>query len=365
MLGYQTIIQGYRLHSNITLIRFTIGIRRVKKSLKILTIIQKTGKYPNPNHQNGRDPRFYLALTAEFHIAMFSTIPVFYSESMLADAHSFSPSAMKPRAVVESWGKLGVPIQLVAPPPVTADELCLAHAEEYVDGVLSGFIANGFGNRDRTVAASLLYTNGAMLAAARAALENGAVAVAPCSGFHHAGYDHGGGFCTFNGLMVTAQWLKSRRLVKRVGILDFDMHVGNGTDDIISRLGLDYVRHYTAGASWHEASETDDFLDAINGIVEGMSDCDLILYQAGADPHVDDPLGGFLTTEQLNERDRRVFAAVRDRNIPIAWNLAGGYQRDEAGSIHPVLEIHDNTMRTCAQAFLSQKPTMPHPWPAA
>lgn len=281
---------------------------------------------------------------------MLTTIPVFYSDSMLSDADSFSPSAMKPQAVVASWQSLGIPLRILAPDPVTPDDLCLAHAERYVDGVLFGEIANGFGTRDPQVAASLLYTNGAMLAAARAALDSGGFAVAPCSGFHHAGYDFGGGFCTFNGLVVAAQWLKSRGLVKRVGILDFDMHYGNGTDDILARLHLDYVRHYTAGAWWREASDGEAFLAAIDGIVADMADCDLILYQAGADPHVNDPLLGFLTTEQLLERDRRVFAAARARHLPVAWNLAGGYQRDTSGGIRPVLDIHDNTLRACLEA---------------
>jgi acetoin utilization deacetylase AcuC-like enzyme len=84
-----------------------------------------------------------------------------------------------------------------------------------------------------------------------------------------------------------------------------------------------------------------------------MCDCDLILYQAGADPHVDDPLGGWLTTEQLRERDRRVFAAAVEWHVPVAWNLAGGYQRTEDGGIGPVLEIHRNTMRECAAAYLT------------
>ncbi|HRH80090.1 MAG TPA: hypothetical protein PLW81_03510 [Thiobacillaceae bacterium] len=269
---------------------------------------------------------------------------------MLAEADSYSPSAMKPRAVVASWQALGIQLRILAPDPVTPDDLRLAHADRYVDGVLSGEIANGFGSRDPKVAASLLYTNGAMLAAARAALESGGFAVAPCSGFHHAGYNFGGAYCTFNGLVVAAQWLKFRGRVERVGILDFDMHYGNGTDHILARLDLDYVRHYTAGAHWHEASEGEDFLAAIDGIVEGMADCDLILYQAGADPHVDDPLGGFLTTVQLLERDRRVFAAARARNLPVAWNLAGGYQRDASGGIRPVLDIHDNTLRACLEA---------------
>ena len=76
-----------------------------------------------------------------------------------------------------------------------------------------------------------------------------------------------------------------------------------------------------------------------------------MIYQAGADPHVDDPLGGWRTTEQLRERDARVFAGVRKAGMPIVWNLAGGYQQEPGGSIPRVLDIHDNTARECVRAF--------------
>ena len=72
-----------------------------------------------------------------------------------------------------------------------------------------------------------------------------------------------------------------------------------------------------------------------------MQGCDIVLYQAGADPHIDDPLGGFLTTEQLRIRDQRLFEGLKQRGIPIAWVLAGGYQKP----LEKVLEIHDNTYR--------------------
>ena len=75
--------------------------------------------------------------------------------------------------------------------------------------------------------------------------------------------------------------------------------------------------------------------------------CDLLLYQAGADPHVDDPLGGWLTTQQLRERDRGVFQTARSLGVPIAWNLAGGYQ----ANLRKVLDIHDNTMLECLCAY--------------
>lgn len=82
-----------------------------------------------------------------------------------------------------------------------------------------------------------------------------------------------------------------------------------------------------------------------------MRDCDVILYQAGADPHVDDPLGGFLSTAQLRERDRLVFVTANSLGIPIAWNLAGGYQVDSGGGIQSVLDIHNNTMRECVSVY--------------
>src|SRR5688572_8571427 len=130
---------------------------------------------------------------------------------MLADARSFSPSASKPKHVLSSWRKLGIPMTVAEPDPVSDAELCLAHDAGFVEGVLTTKDRNGFGNKSPEVAASLPYTSGAMLAAAREALRNGAVAVAPCSGFHHAHYESPGGYCTFNGLMVAAQVLKTGR----------------------------------------------------------------------------------------------------------------------------------------------------------
>lgn len=59
-------------------------------------------------------------------------------------------------------------------------------------------------------------------------------------------------------------------------------------------------------------------------MIVGYRSLDVVLYQAGADPHVDDPQGGYLTTEQLAERDFMVFCECRQRGLPIAWNLAGG-----------------------------------------
>ena len=280
------------------------------------------------------------------------TLPVFFSPAMVAQSACFSPSAAKPGPVVASWQAHGLPIELHEPTPATLDQLAMAHDRGHVAAILAGRAPNGFGNRSLDVAASLPFTTGAMLSAARHAVLHGGFAAAPCSGFHHAGFDHVEGFCTFNGLMVTACALKHEGLVQRVGILDCDQHYGNGTDGIIEHLGArGWVRHFTAGADHHRRAQAEGFLAALPKIAATMADCDVVLYQAGADPHVDDPLGGWLTTEQLRRRDAVVFASFRDLGVPVAWNLAGGYQKAADGSIPKVIEIHDNTAIECVRAF--------------
>lgn len=254
-------------------------------------------------------------------------IPVFYTTKLVANLQSFSPSAGKPAQAVNSWLKLGIPIEIHEPAPVTREDLYLAHGENYVNRVLDCKSDNGFSNRLPIVAASLPYTSGAFVAAAREALRNGETAVAPVSGFHHACHDHGGGYCTFNGLVVAAQVLKRDGLVNKVGILDFDQHYGNGTVDIIRHRNLGgWLIQFTAGAQYRSAGQAESFLERIPDLLEKFSDCDIILYQAGADPHIDDPLGGWLTTAQLKRRDRIVFETCKKLGLPIAWNLAGGYQ---------------------------------------
>ncbi len=282
------------------------------------------------------------------------TIPVFFTPQMVADSRSYSPSAAKPKQVVASWQALGLPLEVHAPAAVSVEQLSLAHDADFVRGVLEGRLQNGFGNRSPEVAASLPFTSGAMCAAARHAWKHGGVAVAPCSGFHHARWEQPAGFCTFNGLMVTAATLRAEG-ARRIGILDCDHHEGDGTDAIIGHLGASsWVRHFTAGKHFHRPRDAEAFFAWLPGVLDALSDCDVVLYQAGADPHRDDPLGGWLTTRQLHERDEVVFQSLAARAVPVAWNLAGGYQQQPDGSIPKVLEIHDNTLRACAARYVTR-----------
>ena len=251
---------------------------------------------------------------------------------------------MKPKLVVEQWLALfGEQIEIRETQAASLEELSRAHQPSYVEGVLSCQDYNGFGNRERAIADSLPWTSGSFLSATRHVLVEGGAAVSPTSGFHHAGYNFGGGFCTFNGLMVAA--LAARDSVERVGILDCDIHYGNGTDHIIDRLELDFISHLTqsSGYSW---PEPDQFVDELaERLTE--SKIGLLLYQAGADPHIDDPLGGWMSTEQMRRRDRAVFEWCKSAGVPVVWNLAGGYQED----IQRVLDLHHQTMEECLRVF--------------
>ena len=274
-------------------------------------------------------------------------IPVCYDERLCADSASFSPSAGKPRPVFAAWRTAGLPLAQRPVTPASEAELALAHDPAYVRAVLAGRAANGFGNHSTGVAQSLPYTTGALIDATRAAREFGC-ACAPVSGFHHAHHDHGGGFCTFNGLVVAARRAPADGGVRRVLILDCDMHFGDGTEAILERLALgDSIVNCTFGRWFDSAADAPRYLARLRQVATTFGEFDLILYQAGADLHVDDPLGGVLTTPQLAERDRVVFEAAHAAGVPLAWNLAGGYQEP----LSRVIDLHTQTMQECARVF--------------
>lgn len=289
------------------------------------------------------------------------TIPVFYCKAMNAHGHGFSPSAGKPRLVADALRRSTLPVMFVEPVPLTPDQIARAHDPQYVRGVFNGDRLNGFGNTSVDVARSLPYTNGAIVDAAVIAYREGIATAALASGFHHASYFGGGGFCTFNGLVLAALRVLDEGAV-RVAIIDADAHDGNGTRHIIEHLGLEHqIFHYSFGGDFFCFGELHDqfpdqaqaYLDRVSRFREDLAVFapSVIIYQAGADAHRDDPLGGILTTSQLRERDRRMFRVAADLKIGIAWTLAGGYQRNRDGAIPKVIDIHLNTFQAAAEVF--------------
>lgn len=289
-------------------------------------------------------------------------IKVFYRpEQSCESANSYSPSAAKPAKVVADWlsdERIAPHIQIETFNPVDGKTIRLAHDHKYVSDIIQCKTPNGFGNRDVGVAQSLPYTVGSIVAASKCALENRTLAISPTSGFHHACYDHGGGYCTFNGLVIAAQKMRRLGLVKHVLIIDGDAHYGDGTDSCIAATHSgDWIHNITRSTHYNTAQEfflcTD--IKTLMGHYEELWEdigSTLVIYQAGADAWEKDPLrSGLFTLKQLQMRDTLIFGMAKQYGVPIVFNLAGGYSVDSDGSIEPVLSIHRQTMLECVKQY--------------
>ena len=185
---------------------------------------------------------------------------------------------------------------------------------------------------------------GGTWAAACHALEHG-FAANVAGGSHHAMPDGGAGYCVMNDLAVTAAALLQDGRVARVLILDLDVHQGDGTAVCLAGVDGAYTfsihaeRNFPArkAAGWRDVGLPDGTNDArylavlareLPGLFAEARP-DLVLVQAGVDPHADDRLGRLaLTDEGLVARDALVRQACLSAGVPFAATLGGGYDAD-------------------------------------
>jgi acetoin utilization deacetylase AcuC-like enzyme len=235
------------------------------------------------------------------------------------------------------------------PAPACADWLALAHDRTYVDQVLACSVPGaiereiGFPVNERVSTRAQLATAGTVMAA-RLALSQG-IACNAAGGSHHARRAQGAGFCTFNDVAVASHLLLADGEVARVLVIDLDVHQGDGTAEICA--GMDAIRTVSMHSEKNypvrkQVSSIDvalpdgvrdaAYLETLDWLLPRSIDCfapDLVFYNAGVDPHEDDRLGRLsLTDEGLRNRDRRVFSFFRERGIPVASVMGGGYSRD-------------------------------------
>ena len=280
----------------------------------------------------------------------------------LPEGHTF-PMA-KYRLLRERVSESGLvsPESLVVPPAATDAELALAHDTEYIAAMSAGTVGEaammkvGFPWSPLLVERSRR-SSGATAAAARSALADG-YAVNLAGGTHHAFRDHGEGYCLFNDSVVAARVLQAEDLVRRIVVIDLDVHQGNGTaalcrdDPTIYTFSMHGAKNYPLQK---ERSDLDielpdgttdgPYLEALAGGLKtavAESRPDLAIYLAGSDPFAGDRLGRLkLTKAGLAERDRLVFEAARVAGLPLVVTMAGGYAKDVADTV----DIHWQTVR--------------------
>ena len=142
------------------------------------------------------------------------------------------------RRRLEAHAAAGAALEFVEPHAATDEELLRVHDRGYVGRVFSGTLTRdeqrriGFPWSEPLVERSLRST-GAAIDAAAAAVDDG-IAASLAGGTHHAGTSWGEGFCVFNDTAVAAREMQARGAVRRVLILDCDVHQGNGTAEIFA-----------------------------------------------------------------------------------------------------------------------------------
>jgi len=263
-------------------------------------------------------------------------------------------------------------VDLLVPDAATDEELVGVHDPDYVSRVVEGRLDRlavrriGFPWSPDLVERSRRSV-GATVSACRAALVDG-VSVNLAGGTHHAGVGHGEGYCVFNDAAVAARALQSEGRVERVIVIDCDVHQGNGTADIFAgdpnvfTFDLYGEHNYPftktepdLGIPLPDGTGDADYLEVLTAHLAptlDSGDWDLAIYVSGADPFVGDKLGLLsLTKSGLAKRDEMVVHACRDRAIPMAITMAGGYA-EEADDI---VDIHLTTVRIAAQAMETER----------
>jgi acetoin utilization deacetylase AcuC-like enzyme len=260
-------------------------------------------------------------------------------------------------------------IRLEEAPAASDGELALVHGPLYVNAVAEGLLTPaaqreiGFPWSPR-MAERARRSVGATIAAARTALADG-VSANLAGGTHHASADKGSGYCVFNDVAVAArlmqaEWHRLHRRLLRVLVIDLDVHQGNGTAEIFADDPTVFTcsMHGERNFPFRKAASDLDvelpdgcadmaYLAALDQTLDEIwrhhrgAEPGLAFYLAGADPHENDRLGRLkLSASGLAERDRRVFAALRERRLPVAVAMAGGYGRD----IHETVGLQVRTL---------------------
>lgn len=311
---------------------------------------------------------------------------VIYSREYLrysfGENHSFSP--LRVEILLDLLAALGHGVVTVAPRAATRDEILGVHEERYVRAVeamsagelVAGHEEFGLGTPDNPAFPGMdeaaRWQVGGTLLGARLVGEEGEKRVLQLGGgLHHARPGAASGFCVYNDLAIAARYLRSNGL--RVAYLDIDVHHGDGVQEIlysdrrvmtislhesgaylfpgtgeIFEIGEGAARGLKLNVPLEPFTEGDSYLEVLEAVVPVALSryCpDVLLVQAGADAHFDDPLADLMLTTRDYERIFRDILAWADEHASgrVLFTLGGGYSLKATPRVWAILYcvIHD------------------------
>lgn len=290
-------------------------------------------------------------------------VPVYFSSRYNATGVSFD-TTRKATAIAESLFKRPMDgIRLVEPDPASINLLKQIHDADYVEAVRTGkpydLAASAGIGWDELFFDAVAASTGGVVAAAEVAL-GGINSGSLSSGLHHARYDTGSGYCTFNGLVIAARHA-CKLGAQRVLIIDFDAHCGGGTASLIA--DMDGVEQIDVSVNFFDSYDKRDnnqlwivdsstYMGAVQLALESVSNpenVDLVLYNAGMDPH--ERAGGVsgIDAVMLQRREEMVYGWADSLNLPVAFVLAGGYTGSM--TMDELVDLHRLTLAAATGEF--------------
>ena len=220
----------------------------------------------------------------------------------------------------------------------------------------------GFPLSEVLIEREMIIADGTMKAS-EFALKHG-IAMNIAGGTHHAFTNKGEAFCMLNDQAIGAKYLQNKGLVKKVLIVDLDVHQGNGTaeifknDDSVFTFSMHGKSNYPfvkeqsdLDIALENETKDDEYLTILKETLPKLINQekpDFIYYLCGVDVVETDKLGKLsLTIEGCAARDRFVLQTCFDEKIPVMCSMGGGYSKD----VNIVVEAHANTFRLAQEIY--------------
>ena len=260
--------------------------------------------------------------------------------------------------------------QIVAPIQVDLELVAQVHDADYLHRLYNGLLTpreqrvSGFVHSPLLIERELVIMEGTRIAA-EYAYTNKSIGFNVAGGTHHAFTNRAEGFCLLNDQAIAAQWLFNKTALKRILIIDLDVHQGNGTAEIFQNRPEVFTFSMHGRNNYPLQKEVSDldipledgcedvtFLDLLKislQQIENQFSPDFIFYQCGVDILATDALGKLGVTQQgCLERDRMVFEFAKKLDVPVVCSMGGGYSKD----IRHIVDAHVNTYRVASDCFM-------------
>ncbi|SFE51975.1 histone deacetylase family protein [Thermoflexibacter ruber] len=190
------------------------------------------------------------------------------------------------------------------------------------------------------------------------------IAMNIAGGTHHAFTDRGEGFCLLNDIAVAANYLLQYQNIKKILVIDLDVHQGNGTaqifkdDERVFTFSMHGENNYPMQKEKSDldiglpnGTEDEAYLSLLKNTLPRLIDevqPEFVFFQSGVDILATDKLGKLkVSREGCKERDRFVLETCKINQIPVAVSMGGGYSE----KISDIVEAHANTFRLAQEIF--------------